>query len=264
MKRILLFVLVLSGVNLLSQNDCASATLVCDSTTATPSGIGTQELNAGNQGCLNVEHNSVWYSINVLTGGTFQMTIDPMGFTDFDFAVWGPNPSCPVNGQPVRCSYAIGGGDNTGINSSLNTPDTDTSEGSSGNHWVQDLNVNAGETYYIMIDRSLGSGSFLLTFGGTATLSCTPTGISLSGSLVHAGIFPNPTSSSATILLEGGLPGGTLHLFATDILGNKVLALDFQGNSCVIETRGMLSGIYLISVCDEQSVEIAREKLVVE
>lgn len=264
MRSTLLSLALLTGTYLFSQNDCTSAIVVCDTVTANPSGIGTQELNSGNQGCLTVEHNSIWYSITILSGGTFQMAIDPMGFTDFDFAMWGPNPSCAVSTQPVRCSYAIGGGDITGINSSLNTPDTDTSEGSSGNHWVQDLNVNAGETYYIMIDRSLGSGSFTLTFGGTATLDCTPTGINENSSPVRAGIFPNPSSQVSTLTLEGELPGGTLHVIVTDILGNELYIRDFDGSACTIETSGMAAGIYMVIIRDDKSTEIAREKLMIE
>lgn len=264
MRPIFLSLALLTGGIIFGQNDCTSATVVCDTVTANPSGIGTQELNAGNQGCLTVEHNSIWYSITILSGGTFQMAIDPMGFTDFDFAMWGPNPSCAVAIQPIRCSYAIGGGNNTGINSALNTPDTDTSEGSSGNHWVQDLNVNAGETYYIMIDRSLGSGGFTLTFGGTATLDCTPTALTENSSPVRAGIFPNPSSDASTLTLEGELPGGTLHLVVTDIPGNEINSRDFEGSTCAIETSGMAAGIYIVIIRDDKSNEIAREKLMIE
>lgn len=156
--------------------NCSSSTQVCNNATLTgnSSGFGVQELNAGNRGCLATnEHQSSWYLISIGTSGTLQMTIAPSsGTDDYDFAVWGPGPTCPPSVAPIRCSYATGTG-NTGINSATNAPNTDNSEGVAGNKWVQDMNVIAGELYLVLVDNFQRScTSFNLNWGGTATLSC--------------------------------------------------------------------------------------------
>lgn len=71
-------------------NNCPAFCLSSTSNfTWTPSGIGVQELNASNRGCLTSEHQSVWLSISILTSGTINMRINPSVNTDdFDFALW--------------------------------------------------------------------------------------------------------------------------------------------------------------------------------
>lgn len=164
-------------------NNCETAQILCSNSgiTGTTSGYGTQELNSTNQGCLSTEHQSSWYYVNIQTGGTLNMRINPNNnFNDYDFAVWGPFTSvtaplnCPPISAPIRCSWAAGGG-NTG----MNTTATDNSEGAGGDRWVNNLNVNAGEIYIILIDNfSVGSGYDLdFSWGGnnsTAVLGCTP------------------------------------------------------------------------------------------
>lgn len=161
--------------------DCPTATQVCSnaSFSGNSSGFGTQELNAGNRGCLSVEHQSSWYVITIATSGTLQMTIVPTGADDYDFAVWGPASTCPPTAVPIRCSWASGNG-NTGINSVTNAPQVDNSEGAGGNRWVQDMNVLAGEVYIVLIDNFTASATpFNLNWGGTATISCIPLPIEL-------------------------------------------------------------------------------------
>lgn len=150
--------------------NCPS-TNICGLTSMTPSGAGTQELNSSNNGCLSIEHNSVWYTVTILTSGTLQFTIDPnINSNDFDFGVWGPNSACPPTNNPIRCSYAAVTG-NTGVNTALNGGGPN-SEGVFGDGWVNDITVIAGETYLILIDNFTTNGGFQLTFGGTSTLNC--------------------------------------------------------------------------------------------
>lgn len=163
----------------ITPTDCAIGEQVCTTTTlpGNSAGFGTQELNATNQGCLlGNEHQSSWYLVSIGTAGTFQLTIAPNVATDdYDFAVWGPNSTCPPNATPIRCSYSATTG-NTGISTALNGAESpQTSEGSGGNKYVDDLSVLAGEVYLICIDNfSSTSTSFNLSFGGTSGISCVP------------------------------------------------------------------------------------------
>lgn len=151
--------------------DCSSPTQVCNdaSFTGNSNGAGTQELNAGNQGCMSTEHQSSWYIFNVVSSGTLALNITTA--VDYDFAIWGPNVSCGALGAPVRCSWAAGGG-NTGLGNGA----TDVTEGAGGDRWVQTLNITAGQTYIMLIDNfTANSTTFTLdwTMTGGASLNCT-------------------------------------------------------------------------------------------
>lgn len=171
--HIIVLVLALLCISVIAANaqNCPPIP-VCAPYGATPNGFGVQELNAGNDGCLSGEHNSTWLSVTILTGGTFTFTIDPnVNSNDFDYGVWGPNIGCPPVGLPLRCSYAIQGGNG---NTGLNTTALDASEGVFGDQWTQQLTVLAGETYLILVDNFTTNSGFNISFGGTATLNCFP------------------------------------------------------------------------------------------
>lgn len=157
--------------------NCATPTQVCNdaSFTGNSNGLGTQDLNAGNQGCLSVEHQSSWYIFQAVTSGTIALNITTA--VDYDFAIWGPNVTCGSLGAPVRCSFAAGGG-NTGLGNGA----VDLSESAFGDRWVAPLNVTAGQTYIMLIDNfASNSTAFTLdwTMSGGATLNCTPLPIEL-------------------------------------------------------------------------------------
>jgi hypothetical protein len=155
----------------------------------------TDELNGINQGCLaaNEGTTSYWVRICALTSGTIQFTISPQGNNnDYDWAVYNGS-NCPPTSSPIRCSFAISlagpGGDNTGVNSINNSPQTDNSEGVFGNQWTQDINATVGNCYIISINNyGAGSNNFGLTFGGTAILDCGPLPVSL---LTFEGFYEN-------------------------------------------------------------------------
>ncbi len=178
MKRILVILMMLVSLSGFAQSDCP-ATIICATTSSTPSGFGSQELNGSNNGCLSIEHNSTWFTINILTSGSLQITIDPnVNSNDFDFAVWGPNSACPPTNNPIKCSYAANTG-NTGINSGLNVTGGANSEGIFGDGWVNNITVIAGESYLVLVDNYTTNSGFQLTFGGTSTLDCSPLPIEL-------------------------------------------------------------------------------------
>lgn len=177
-------------------NNCELAELLCSgaSVTGTSTGPGTfQELNGSNQGCLSVEHQSSWYYVNIQTSGTLSLTINPNNNNnDYDFAIWGPftattaNANCPPTTQPIRCSFAeVFGNGNTGL---INDPTpcdayeitwcgscNPNSECAYGDQFVNQLTTSAGQIYIMMIDNwSASNQGYNLSFGGTATLGCTP------------------------------------------------------------------------------------------
>lgn len=183
--------------------NCGTASIVCsnDSFNGTATGFGVQELNNANHGCLaGNEHQSSWYYINVDAGGTLNMLIDPVNNNDdYDFAIWGPFTSanaaanCPPVSAPIRCSYSAntdvtGLGPYWGITSYTCGPwywpfdpcygwitPTDNTEGAGGDSYVSTLNVSAGQIYIMVVDNFSNSGQpYGLSWGGTASLDCTP------------------------------------------------------------------------------------------
>lgn len=164
--------------------DCDQALQLCSNASlpGNSGGFGTQELGAANHGCLTGnEHQSSWYYVNILVGGSLSMRINPIAADDYDFAFWGPftaataGVNCPPISSPVRCSYAAGAG-NTGLRSGSG----DVSENAFGDRWVDPLNVLAGEVYILLIDNFSVSGTGFdidFSWGGnvsTAVLGCTP------------------------------------------------------------------------------------------
>lgn len=177
-------------------NNCEQAEILCNNANITnnSSGFGAQELNNSNNGCLDGnEHQSSWYYVNIQTGGTLTMLINPNNNSnDYDFAIWGPfnaataGSNCPPVTNPVRCSFAqVFGNGNTGlINNSSPCdayeiancggcfPNTDCAY---GDQFVNQLTVSAGQIYILMVDNwSASNQGFSLSWGGTSALGCTP------------------------------------------------------------------------------------------
>ena len=162
-------------------NDCSGAIQICgDGIISTSAdGIGIQEVSDKNS-CGSMEHNSLWLYIEITKPGTLGFTLKPTSSDiqiDYDFFIFGPNANCGNLGQAIRCSTtnpnAAGSISNlTGMNDS----ETDTGEGpgQDGNNFVRSLDVQPGETYFIVIDRPIGNSPFELEWTGTATIGGTP------------------------------------------------------------------------------------------
>lgn len=188
--------------------DCYFGTTVCNNSsfTGNSSGYGcTQELHAGNQGCLSSgENQSAWYLFSPSTSGNIGFTIAPNSGIDYDFAVWGPYPPgsnsgtiCPPASLPIRCSYASGattfsqtGSYNTGIGHAtysvpqfaVPTPAYTDGTGNTLNGWVPGITATAGDVYILLIDNFTSNTTpFNLTWnlGPGVILDCTPLPIEL-------------------------------------------------------------------------------------
>ena len=177
----LLFIGTISTASF-AQNDCVDALVVCGNTGfngLNATGVGVQELSGLNT-CGGNENNSIWLKISIDQGGTLGFILTPESpsiVVDFDFFIFGPNATCNNIGQAIRCSttnpQAAGSANNT---TGLNATETDVSEGpgADGNNFLQWLTVNDGDSYYLVIDRPVGSSNFSLTWTGTATFNEPP------------------------------------------------------------------------------------------
>jgi hypothetical protein len=151
MKKNILLVFLLSAVFTYSQNDCSDALIACGNSgyeDLTATGVGTQELSGSNT-CSSQENNSLWFRININTGGKLGFILTPTfadGSTntdiaiDFDFFVFGPNVDCANIGQAIRCSTTNPRAAGTTSNlTGMNSTETETSEGPGalGNYFVR-------------------------------------------------------------------------------------------------------------------------------
>ncbi|WP_418182440.1 T9SS type B sorting domain-containing protein [Algibacter sp. PT7-4] len=180
-KSTLLTIIILISGYALAQapTDCANAVIACGNSDINldVNGSGIREFN---DSCSSNENNSVWLQVTLISDGTLGFTLTPNSTNiteDYDFFVFGPNVDCSNVGNTIRCSttnpQAAGLRSNlTGMNGS----ETDTTEGPgpNGNSFVKWLDVLAGETYFIVIDRPIGNSPFSLEWTGTATFSEPP------------------------------------------------------------------------------------------
>jgi hypothetical protein len=165
------------------------------------SGPGVQEgISAERMGCLGVngEINSTWYYFKAGISGTLGFVIDPPAGLDFDFALYGPGNGsivCPLNtgSAPIRCSYADNNISTVQGNVGLVDGSGDLTEGSSGDGFVEDLEVSAGEEYALLIN-SYSSGNPqaapTITWTGSA-MSGLICGFALAGDIVKFDGFHN-------------------------------------------------------------------------
>ena len=177
---LLLFSLTFLSAN--AQNDCADAILVCGNSNfsgLTADGYGVQELNFTNV-CQSVENNSIWLKLIIKSTGSLSFTITPEStdiLEDFDFYIFGPTATCANLGTAIRCSTTNPEASNAPNNlTGLNDIEVDTAEGPGqyGNNYVKSIPVLAGETYYLVVDRPIGTSNFSMQWTGTSTFNTPP------------------------------------------------------------------------------------------
>ncbi len=163
-------------------NDCVNAVVVCGSSSFSfdVNGGGIEEVNGKNT-CGGSENNSIWLEINIATSGTLAFTLTPASSDineDYDFFLYGPDVSCSNIGQAVRCSTTNPAAANQGNNltgmKDTNPPDPTEGPGPDGDSFVQQLDVLAGESYFLVIDRPIGNSAFSLEWTGTAEFPESP------------------------------------------------------------------------------------------
>ncbi|HIP37731.1 MAG TPA: T9SS type B sorting domain-containing protein, partial [Crocinitomix sp.] len=185
MKQLYIIVFTLFFINILYAqlpNDCVNSIIVCGNSNIDldVEGVGIQELN-GTNNCSSQENNTIWFKVTSSTNGTLGFTLTPNSINineDYDFFVYGPNVTCGNLGNAIRCSTTNPSMANQGNNLTgmLDTVDDELSEGPGpdGDSFVEWLTVQADETYYIIIDRPIGTSPFSLEWTGTATFYDAP------------------------------------------------------------------------------------------
>lgn len=166
--------------------DCIRATGVCSNQSIIDASFGPGLSSDITDGCIPTENYTNWYAIKVSAGGKIGFNLIPNTTSDdYDFALYGPYPNCGALGSPIRCSYAANWASfpNTGMNSTLNASTntgtgnngSDLTEGADGNGFTDELAVNTGETYLVVISKwSPGGNGFALNWNLTdgASLDC--------------------------------------------------------------------------------------------
>lgn len=199
-----------------SNNDCIDAVQLCAEDLLIkfePLGSGINDFaNDNNEsGCLSDEHFSAWYllefSEDTPHNANLEIILSPTNSnTDLDFAIWAANVNCNNLGAPIRCSFAAGSGLNTGI---LNDIGEET-EGLSGDGFVEDLLVQPGDKYYLMIDNFVNEPSDIyITWGGTAAefLLCKSNGFcDLEVTVPPITIACDDTHAILTTVISNGVP----------------------------------------------------------
>lgn len=179
MEKYFFLLMLIASLKSSAQTDCSSALSVCGNTSfenVSLSGFGGQEIAS----CGSEEHNSLWLKIHIVTSGTLAFNIIPESTDineDFDFFLFRYNQSCDNLGQ-VRCSTtnpAAAGLTSNVTGTSDAAFDAFEGPGPSGNGFVQSVDVVAGQTYMLVIDRPHGNSNFSLEWTGTAEFNDPPT-----------------------------------------------------------------------------------------
>jgi gliding motility-associated-like protein len=182
-KKLIAIAFLCSSIFCQSQepNDCVNAITVCGNSSFVfdVNGQGVEEVQGLNS-CGSGENNSIWFQVTIAQSGTLAFTLTPASAAiseDYDFFLFGPNATCGNLGQTIRCSTTNPAAANQGNNltgMSPNDPDPDEGPGADGDSFVSDLDVLAGETYFLVIDRPVGNSPFSLEWTGTATFPESP------------------------------------------------------------------------------------------
>lgn len=142
--------------NSYGQSDCSTALPLCSDANSggVVNGFGFDDFNGRVvSGCLKnglnvstIETNSFWFRIKLAESGEFGFNVKPNVLSeDWDFAVYGPNPTCGALGNPVKCNYSkVSTTGYTGVG-------VDPVNGTQTPAYDSWMNVTAGEEYVVLI-----------------------------------------------------------------------------------------------------------------
>jgi hypothetical protein len=130
-------------------NDCVDARPICSDVSVSSQVYGPGQNSDGCGGCVTSENFTEWYRMVIATSGTVELSINPVGNSDMDFAMY-QSDDCGNLGAPVRCSFAAY---QSPGKTGMRKGEGDLSEDVSGNQWVAEIDVVAGQTYYLMVNE---------------------------------------------------------------------------------------------------------------
>ena len=131
------------------------------------------DINPGTTCLLTGETNSVWYIFSVQNTGTFGFVLNVE--YDYDFALWEVNENeniCDnlLEQEPIRCNYSAEFG-LTGLDYQ-DTFNGNLSYSANQSPWMQGLDVNAGQTFLLLINNWTGDDKgYNIFFTGTAIIT---------------------------------------------------------------------------------------------
>ncbi len=166
------------GPNGTDNSDCQTMTPLCSGSTISTNSSGPGIVAEGCTGSAcpaGGENHTNWYTFQAQTSGNLSVTITPTVATDdYDFAIYGPNVTCAALGSPIRCTDSGAAGVTSASGNGGNPANNDATESVTGNGQLAILNVTAGETYILVVDKWSPSGGtgYSLSFGGTSSLDC--------------------------------------------------------------------------------------------
>jgi hypothetical protein len=166
------------GPNGTDNSDCQTMTPLCSGSTISTNSSGPGIVAEGCTGSAcpaGGENHTNWYTFQAQTTGTLSVTINPtVGTDDYDFAIYGPNVTCGALGSPIRCTDSGAIGITSASGNGGPPTNNDLTEDVTGNGQLAILNVTAGETYILVVDKWSPSGGtgYSLSFGGTSSLDC--------------------------------------------------------------------------------------------
>lgn len=174
LSTLLLFFIVTSTVYSQTPNDCENAIQICGNSNIDLDVAGIGNPEPFDSACGMVENNTIWFRLTFEQGGNFGFILTPNSTAiteDYDFSIFGPTNSCTNLGTAIRCSTTNPQAANQGNNlTGMSATETDVSEGpgADGNSFLSKINVLAGDTYYVIIDRPIGNSPFSLEWTGTS------------------------------------------------------------------------------------------------
>jgi hypothetical protein len=161
------------GPNGTDNNDCNNVTGICSTYSLSGNATGP---GLSSDGCIfgqcpaGGENHTNWFAFQASSSGNLTITLVPDDpADDYDLALYGPNPDCANLGAPIRCTDAAAPG-----TTAMDGSDPENSEPAAGDGYVNDINVTAGEIYYLVVDEwsPASSSGYTLNFGGSAGLDC--------------------------------------------------------------------------------------------
>ncbi|WP_053991359.1 choice-of-anchor J domain-containing protein [Mangrovimonas sp. TPBH4] len=202
-----------------------------DNTGATDSGLGEAE-------CFDYGENDVWFSFTVPEGtSSVNISTDFTGGTNVDTEIAVYSGDC---GALVEEDC-----DNDGGTEIL-------SNGSSWNSFIEDFEVNVGETYFVRVSgyNSSRVGTFCLEVSTNETLGINDFNEALN-SITY---FPNPVNDKLSIRSQHNMET----IIVVNMLGQEVMKVAPNSVSSDVEMSQLQSGAYFVKVIINSKTEIIR------
>lgn len=245
------------------QADCSTALPVCTSADAAGgvvNGYGNDDFNGRDEsGCLKlkngsstIEVNSYWFKVKLAESGQFGFDIIPNDLTeDWDFAVYGPNPTCGALGDPVACNFRADNG-YTGVG--------DDPTGTNADSYDSWMNVSSGDEYLVLINQYDGNNAgFSIEWKGAVMTQPTPLDCDI---LVNLGPDRDLCIGDPGTVLNATTFGGS-YSYKWYLLNNTTGVFELLSSEIASTLFVTSTGEYKVEVIDNVTGEVKDDEIVV-